>query len=253
MEGLKTVIVDPDRRTRDFVESTLRSRGMLCRGFASGGEALDACRALSPDLLLVEADLPDTSGFALVLKLRDLAPDAEVCLLSTNTSYDNAVQGLRLGVSDYLLKPLTEAQLEAAVERSKSTAELRRSRAAVPPTTELVASRTGRTPTDTTSDFESVNLPSLAPTDPSATANAVLRVLSGQPVESVASEIGVQSAELEAWRRAFVAAGRVAAGESASEVREPGLEHLTRRLDALTRELRATNELVRSLLDRPQT
>lgn len=238
MEELKTVIVDPDRRTREFVESALSARGMRCRGFGTGADALEGCAKERPDLLLVEADLPDTSGFSLVRRLREHAPHAEVCLLSTNTSYDNAVQGLRLGVTDYLLKPLTESQLDAALARSRATAELRRSRA-------------GATPGDATGARAAAG--NVGRPDPATTASAVVRVLQGQEVGAVASEIGADVAELDAWRRAFAAASRIGEGDSPAEIESHDMYSIGRRLDGLTRELRDTNALIRKLLESKQT
>ncbi len=84
---------------------------------ANGGrQALEKIRQLEPDILLLDVDMPDLSGLEVAEYCEGLARMPEIILTTAHNKY--AVQAFRLEVTDYLLKPVKEAQLREAVERA---------------------------------------------------------------------------------------------------------------------------------------
>jgi two-component system LytT family response regulator len=84
---------------------------------SNGREALQKIRALSPDLVLLDLQMPVMSGFEVVRELDRNSPPAIVIV----TAFDeHAIEAFEAGAIDYLLKPVAEKRLSAAVERVRS-------------------------------------------------------------------------------------------------------------------------------------
>lgn len=82
-----------------------------------GREALALARDTLPDAVLTDITMPHMNGLEFLESLSDLLPEAKLLVLSGYDQFEYAVQALRLGVSDYLLKPLDTAKLVAALDR----------------------------------------------------------------------------------------------------------------------------------------
>ena len=70
-----------------------------------------------PQVLIVDLNLPDGDGLEVFRAAREAKPDRDGIVLTGQASLDSAVEALRAGVSDYLLKPLRPAQLEVVFQR----------------------------------------------------------------------------------------------------------------------------------------
>ncbi len=111
------MIVDDDPSLLDMVELTLKREGFQVRRALSGREAIRAVESQQPDLLVIDAGLPDIDGVTLCRKLR-AAPetaDTPIIFLSGLTDTDKAVEALNSGGDDYLRKPIMPRELAARV------------------------------------------------------------------------------------------------------------------------------------------
>lgn len=89
---------------------------------AEDGEiALEKAEETRPDLMLVDINMPFVDGFDFIKSVKTLLPDAEIIIVTGYDDFAFARRALRLGVSDYLLKPIMEEPfftvLDKAVER----------------------------------------------------------------------------------------------------------------------------------------
>lgn len=82
-----------------------------------GREALALAQETLPDAVLTDIAMPHMNGLDFLESLADLLPEAKLLVLSGYDQFEYAVQALRLGVSDYLLKPLDTAKLVLTLER----------------------------------------------------------------------------------------------------------------------------------------
>jgi len=114
---LKVLIVEDDLATRKGLEESVKDLG----GEAlSVGTVKDASRALEefdPRLLIVDIHLPDGDGIEVLRAARETDADREGIVITGQGSIDNAIEALRAGAVDYLLKPLRPAQLEVVFNR----------------------------------------------------------------------------------------------------------------------------------------
>lgn len=114
------LIVDADQRSLKVLEVSLRKAGCSVTTCASAEEALETAELSKPDLILSDTRLPKMDGFEMVRRLRKVPElsDVPLMFLSSDTTVESKVQGLQLGVADYLTKPIyikeiiTRVQLE---------------------------------------------------------------------------------------------------------------------------------------------
>jgi DNA-binding response OmpR family regulator len=111
---MKILVVDDDRDLREITAFALRRDGYLVIAAADLAAARAAIDTELPDLIILDVNLPDGSGFDLLPRLRgEGAPP--VMLLTVRTSEEDQVHGLDLGADDYLTKPFSPRTLLARV------------------------------------------------------------------------------------------------------------------------------------------
>ncbi len=118
-EPTKILIVDDDSAVRNVISVLLGEEGYACTTVNSAEAALDATRQ-SGDYSLVISDvrMPGKDGFWLLERMRESHPDTAVVMLTAYGDTEAAVECLRSGASDYLLKPPKVTELIRAIERA---------------------------------------------------------------------------------------------------------------------------------------
>jgi len=114
---LKVLIVEDDLATRKGLEESVRDLGGEARSVGTVKEAARAVEEFDPRLLIVDIHLPDGDGIEILRAARETDPDREGIVITGQGSIDNAIEALRAGAVDYLLKPLRPAQLEVVFNR----------------------------------------------------------------------------------------------------------------------------------------
>ncbi len=111
------LIVDDDPGILDMVELTLRREGYLVQRAANSAEALRSIEIQPPQLIVVDATLPDIDGFTLTRMLRELPPTRNIPILFLSATRDTqtAVDALNSGGDDFLRKPIYPRELAARV------------------------------------------------------------------------------------------------------------------------------------------
>jgi two-component system, cell cycle response regulator len=123
---MKVLIIDDDPNALEVAKARLTKEGLdiVC---AEGGVAgLKAARHEKPDLILLDLDMPDITGFDVC---RNLKADAELCMipvlfLSGSTTAEDKIAGLDLGAVDYIAKPFDAFELRARVRAALRTKHL---------------------------------------------------------------------------------------------------------------------------------
>jgi DNA-binding NtrC family response regulator len=114
---LKVLIVEDDLATRKGLEESIRDLGGETRSVGTVKDAARAVEEFDPRLLIVDIHLPDGDGIDILRTARETDPDREGIVITGQGSIDNAIEALRAGAVDYLLKPLRPAQLEVVFNR----------------------------------------------------------------------------------------------------------------------------------------
>src|SRR5512133_2813329 len=118
------LVVDDDDAVREAIASLLREEGYSCER-ASGAQAgLDALRAEECPLVISDMRMPVHDGMWLLERIKEEHPDTAVIMLTAFGDTEAAVDCLRKGAVDYLLKPPRVTNLVRAVERALSRRRL---------------------------------------------------------------------------------------------------------------------------------
>ena len=115
----KAVIIDDERWTRQVIRSLgkWQELGIEIAGEASDGEyGLELIRQVKPDILITDVCMPQTNGLELVEKLRALGEPMQVIFISGYDDYSYVRSAMKMGVVDYLLKPVKEEELNRQLE-----------------------------------------------------------------------------------------------------------------------------------------
>jgi len=91
-------------------------------------------RAKHPDIILLDAQLPDIDGFDIALEIRRLEQKKDwtaIIFLTSMTKDEDLARGIEVGGDDYLMKPISEVVLKAKVVAMRRLVEMQRSLVAV--------------------------------------------------------------------------------------------------------------------------
>jgi len=122
----RILVVDDEKLIRWSVSERLQRSGYDVIAAESGEEALQNLAAQAPDLLLLDVRLPGIDGLATLQRALEMHPDVAVLMMSAHSTVDIAVEAMKHGAIDFLVKPFPFQVLDAAVERALATARTRR-------------------------------------------------------------------------------------------------------------------------------
>jgi len=114
---IKVLLVDDEK---DFIETLaqrLEVREFDVKTALDGDEALGVIRESDVDVVILDVLMPGKDGIQTLKEIKDLKPLINVIMLTGNATVDTAIQGMRLGAYDYLMKP---AETEVLVEKIMS-------------------------------------------------------------------------------------------------------------------------------------
>ncbi len=129
MSGFRILVVDDEAAERITLGEVLRLEGYQVTLAASGEEALATARQVEPfDLAILDLRLPGINGLQVLSGLRRISEDTVVILITGYGTMDTAIQALRKGAYDFLLKPCPVDEVLAAVRKALSELEADRHR-----------------------------------------------------------------------------------------------------------------------------
>jgi DNA-binding response OmpR family regulator len=128
-QSLDVLVVEDATDLRESVVALLLMSGFRVREAATVAEGVSALITRPPDIILSDLMLPDGAGFAVIDQARELNPAPPVLVMTAFGTLERAVEALKHGAYDFLLKPFTPAELTAALARAAAAVALRRTRA----------------------------------------------------------------------------------------------------------------------------
>ncbi len=128
-EGARVLVVDDDESVLRVYEVMLEGVGYCVQSAQDGAEAIERLRD-QYDLVLADLRMPGLDGISLLRKAKEVSPETGVIIVTGHASLDTAIEAVREGASDYLLKTATTPEIMVAIERAlekrRLTLELRR-------------------------------------------------------------------------------------------------------------------------------
>jgi putative nucleotidyltransferase with HDIG domain len=120
----KILVVDDEEAIREVVSTLLDAQGFQCTTASNGRLGLEAFRKDSFDLVLSDIVMPEMDGLKLLGELRMDDPDVPVIMVTAMHDISIALEAIRAGAYDYILKPFEKDQLYLSVRRALEHREL---------------------------------------------------------------------------------------------------------------------------------
>jgi DNA-binding NtrC family response regulator len=125
VSGYSIYIVDDDADMREVLSLSLEAKYQV-RTFSTAGSALEAMKDHAPDLVLLDIGLPDMSGVDALRHIKKRSPDVLVIMVTASTDINTAISTMKLGASDYMMKPVNVDALEVSVRNVLDKIRLRK-------------------------------------------------------------------------------------------------------------------------------
>ena len=112
------LVVDDDYNVGDCVEMLLQRSGHECVVARTGAQGLEKIKTREFDMVITDLRLPDASGLDIVAAAKAANPETQVILMTSFSSVENAIEALRRGANDYIIKPFDNDDFLFSVERA---------------------------------------------------------------------------------------------------------------------------------------
>jgi two-component system sensor histidine kinase/response regulator len=145
-EAIRTpqiMVVDDDQDTVAILAHHLRREGFVPIEANSGAQCLKLVHENEVDVILLDLMMPEMDGFEVVQALRDNPETAEIpiIMITARDDLDARAEGMRLGVSDFLAKPVFRRQLASRIRAQLQVVETARNASAMMDRLEAVKNR----------------------------------------------------------------------------------------------------------------
>jgi DNA-binding response OmpR family regulator len=113
----RVLVIDDSKEIRDFLlDYILQPKGFEVLMATDGLMGLEMAIAKQPDLIITDQQMPGLTGLEVLQKLRERNIDIPTILMTGQGSEDTAVAAFRLGIRDYIIKPIDADELSASVD-----------------------------------------------------------------------------------------------------------------------------------------
>ena len=126
MSAPRILVVDDEPNIRDLLSQSLRFAGFQVKTVGNGAATISAVLEEEPDLIVLDVMLPDMNGFSVTTRLRDHGFTAPILFLTAKDDTTTRAEGMHLGVTEFLTKPINRAELLARVRAQLHVIDLAR-------------------------------------------------------------------------------------------------------------------------------
>ena len=114
----KLLIIDDDAHLRESLAEVLDLDGFECHQAGAAKEGIAAAQKLEPEIVIMDIQLPDSSGFQICQELRKRSKTVILIMMTGRfLSSEEKKQGFELGADEYITKPFDLAELSARIKQ----------------------------------------------------------------------------------------------------------------------------------------
>lgn len=114
----RVLLVDDEEQFVDMLAQRLEVRDYDVTTSNSGEDAIEKLRGLNFDVVVLDVVMPGVDGIEALKEIKSLKPLTEVIMLTGNATVETAIEGMRLGAFDYLMKPCETEELLAKIDKA---------------------------------------------------------------------------------------------------------------------------------------
>lgn len=115
----KVLVVDDEEILRNFIAETLSRLHLDVYKAENGLKALNILKENSFDLIITDLKMPGMTGLELLKEIKKISPNTFVVIVTAFGSVENAVEAMRLGAFNYIIKPFSAETIETVIEKIK--------------------------------------------------------------------------------------------------------------------------------------
>ncbi|MGB5923854.1 MAG: response regulator, partial [Syntrophobacteria bacterium] len=116
---MKILVIDDDASTRDLLKVSLESDGYTVFMAENGPKGLEIFARELPSVVLTDIKMPGMDGIEVLRRVKEQGPDTEVIVITGHGEMNLAIQALQNEATDFIVKPIREKELAAALLRSR--------------------------------------------------------------------------------------------------------------------------------------
>jgi DNA-binding NtrC family response regulator len=124
--NFKILVVDDNRDLREILEEYLRGEGDNVEGADNGKEALEKYRDNYYDLIITDLNMPELAGMELIKTIQQENEITEFVIITGYASMDSAVEAIKIGAFDYIVKPFRIEELKVVVKNVREKVRLKK-------------------------------------------------------------------------------------------------------------------------------
>lgn len=118
METTKILIVDDEKGMRDLLSKVLRKEGYQVFLAQDGEEGLEFIKNYSIDIVIADLDMPVMNGLEMIKQAKEFDPAITIIIITAYASMETAIEALKLGAYDYLIKPFNIDDIKHTVSKA---------------------------------------------------------------------------------------------------------------------------------------
>ncbi len=126
MTSFKILVIDDEKSIREIFAVLLEEKGYRVETAEKGTEGLARARAFSPDIVLLDMNLPDMTGLEALTGIKSALPQTDIVIVTAFGTIRNAVEATKLGAAAYLEKPVDNDELLLTIARLTEVKRLAR-------------------------------------------------------------------------------------------------------------------------------
>ena len=130
-DSFRILIVDDNREIRAILEEYLREEGYDAQGAGDGDEALKVHGEAPFDLIITDLNMPGMTGIELIKELATEGNTTEFIIITGYASLDTAIEAVKAGAFDYIVKPFRIEELKVVIKNAKDKIALKKTNQAV--------------------------------------------------------------------------------------------------------------------------
>jgi DNA-binding response OmpR family regulator len=115
MTSRKIFLLDDDELIVTMLSRALKKDGYQIKSETKTKDVVDKIRSWSPDVVMLDINMPEKSGIEILQELKGKEIDTQVVMLSADDTAETAVRAMKLGAADYLTKPFNMDEVRIVI------------------------------------------------------------------------------------------------------------------------------------------
>ncbi|HEX2964155.1 MAG TPA: response regulator [Syntrophorhabdaceae bacterium] len=125
-DDFRILVVDDNRELREILEEYLRGEGDNVEGASNGKQALEKHSKNPYHLIITDLNMPEITGMEMIKTIQKENDATEFVIITGYASIDSAVEAIKLGAFDYIVKPFRMEELKVVVKNVREKVRLKR-------------------------------------------------------------------------------------------------------------------------------